>query len=228
MISTIVHGSRSGGSAVIAVAFLSRQIAFMAQAPGKPLRIYLIPAEGGSMQQPIAGDEDQGDPNWSPDGGSLVFGGQFRPGGDARKNAVRIFHLNTHQISVVPGSEGLWSPRWSPDGRYLIAMTNDGRKLLAYDFKNPKWTDLAEMPMGYLQFSHRGEYVYFLATVAGVNSIFRVRLSDHKLEEVNNLKDFHQAPFTVGGWMGLDPDDAPLLVRDAGTQDIHAITLDLP
>jgi hypothetical protein len=82
--------------------------------------------------------------------------------------------------------------------------------------------------MGYLQWSHRGDYVYFLGTPAGVNMIYRVRPSDHKLEEVVNLKNFHQAPFTVGGWMGIDPDDAPLLVRDAGTQDIHALTLDLP
>ena len=33
---------------------------------------------------------------------------------------------------------------------------------------------------------------------------------------------------TAGGWMGIDPDDTPLLVRDAGTQDIHALTRDLP
>jgi Tol biopolymer transport system component len=204
------------------------QIAFMAQAPGKLMKIYLVSADGGALQEPIAGDEDQADPNWSPDGAAFVFGSQILPETDASKNLIRIFNLKTHQVSVMPGSEGLWSPRWSPDGRYLIAMTNNGRKLLVYDFKNPAWNVVVENQMSYLQWSHRGEYVYFTGTVAGVNQIYRVRLSDHKLEEVVNLKDFHQAPFTVGGWMGIDPDDAPLLVRDAGTQDIHALTLDLP
>ena len=42
-----------------------------------------------------------------------------------------------------------------------------------------------------------------------------------------DLKDFRKAP-GYGNWMGLDPDDSPMLVRDAGTQDIHALTLDLP
>jgi hypothetical protein len=107
-------------------------------------------------------------------------------------------------------------------------MTNDGLKLLLYDFTNPVWTSVTQAPIAYIQWSHRGHYVYFLNESAGTPSICRIRVSDHKLEEVNNLKDFHQAPFTVGGWMGLDPDDAPLLVCDAGTQDIHALTLDLP
>jgi len=204
------------------------QIAFMGQAPGKPMKIYLVAAEGGSLQEPVADADYQADPNWSPDGTSFVMGGQIVSESDASKNVIRIFNLKTHQISVVPGSEGLWSPRWSPDGRYLVAMTNNGRKLLGYDFKNPAWTLLAEMPMGYLQWSHRGEYVYFMGYPASGNAIYRVRLSDHKLEEVLSTKNFHQAPFTVGGWMGIDPDDAPLLVRDAGTQDIHALTLDLP
>ena len=205
-----------------------RQIAFMASSPGKPVKIYLVSADGGATEQPIGGSEDQGDPNWSPDGSSFVFGGQLLPEPEANKNLIRIFNVKTRQISVVPGSAGLWSPRWSPDGRYLAAMTNNGRKLLFYDFKNPVWTVAVEQtPLGYIEWSRHGDYVYFLK-FTGTPSICRIRVSDHKLEEVNNLKDFHQAPFTVGGWMGLDPDDAPLLVRDAGTQDIHALTLDLP
>jgi Tol biopolymer transport system component len=200
----------------------------MASSPGKPVKIYLVSADGGATEQPIAGEENQGDPNWSPDGSSFVFGGQLLPEAEANKNLIRIFNVKTRRISVVPGSEGLWSPRWSPDGRYLAAMTNDGRKLLFYDFKNPGWTvGVEQTPLGYIEWSRHGDYVYFL-NFAGTASIWRVRVSDHKLEQVNDLKNFHQAPFTVGGWMGLDPDDAPLLVRDAGTQDIHALTLDLP
>jgi len=30
----------------------------------------------------------------------------------------------------------------------------------------------------------------------------------------------------VGIWFGLDPNDTPLLLRDAGTRDIYALTLD--
>ena len=59
-----------------------------------------------------AGDQNQCDLNWSPDCDLLVFGGQILPERDAtRVNAIRILDLKTHQVSVLPGSEGLWSPR---------------------------------------------------------------------------------------------------------------------
>ena len=29
---------------------------------------------------------------------------------------------------------------------------------------------------------------------------------------------------TLGSWMGLDPTDAPLMLRDRGTNDIYALT----
>jgi hypothetical protein len=45
---------------------------------------------------------------------------------------------------------------------------------------------------------------------------------------VADLKNFHQAPFLAGGWMGLAPDDSPMLMRDAGTQDFYALSLRLP
>jgi hypothetical protein len=42
---------------------------------------------------------------------------------------------------------------------------------------------------------------------------------------VADLKDFH---FTgiFGFWLGLEPTDAPLLLRDVGTQNIYALTLE--
>jgi Tol biopolymer transport system component len=205
------------------------QIAFMGQTPNKPWQVYIVPSEGGAMQQPMSDKRDQGDPNWSPDGNSLVYGGQMtRENEAARANAIRIVDLRTHQVSILPGSEGLWSPRWSRSGRYIVAMSNDGLKLLLFDFKSRTWAVLAQMALAYPQWSHRGDDVYFLGQPKEGNIIYHVRLSDHKLEEVVKLKDFRQAPFLVGGWMGLDRDDSPLLVRDNGTQDIHALSLDLP
>jgi hypothetical protein len=106
------------------------------------------------------------------------------------------------------------------------------RKLLLFDVKSQTWTELMQLStgaIGYPQWSYNEEYIYFLGANRSVlwDHVYRVRISDHKVEEVVDLKDFRKAP-GPGNWMGLDPDDSPMLVRDAGMQDIHALTLQLP
>jgi eukaryotic-like serine/threonine-protein kinase len=205
------------------------QIAFMGQLPGKPWQLYTVSAQGGSPQQLLPEERDQADPTWSADGTSLAFGGQAVSEKDAAKvNAVRLLDLRTHSVTVVPGSNGLWSPRWSPKGDRLAAMSNDGTQLFVYDFSTRVWTDLAKASIGYPTWSHSGDAIFFLNHLAGGDKVFRVSLAGHKLEEVADLKNFHGAPFLIGYWLGLAPDDSPLLIRDAGIWDFYALSLKLP
>jgi hypothetical protein len=55
----------------------------------------------------------------------------------------------------------------------------------------------------------------------------RVRIRDRKLERVADLKNFRRTGYW-GGWMGLAPDDSPLLLRDIGTQEIYALDWQAP
>ena len=52
-----------------------KQIVFTGFVPGKPGRNYLISANGGTPQPVIPEEQttDEEDPNWSPDGASIVF-----------------------------------------------------------------------------------------------------------------------------------------------------------
>ncbi len=205
------------------------QIAFMGQLPGKPWQLYMVSAQGGSAQQLIPDQRDQADPSWSPDGSSLAFGGQAVAEKDAASvNAIRLLDLRTRKVTVVPGSEGLWSPRWSPMGDRLAAMSNDGTELFVYNFSTRAWTKLAKASIGYPVWSHSGDSIFFLNHLAGGDQVFRVSLNNHKVEEVVDLKNFHGAPFLIGYWFGLAPDDSPLLIRDAGIWDFHALNLTLP
>jgi eukaryotic-like serine/threonine-protein kinase len=207
----------------------SSQIAFMGQLPGKPWQLYIVSAQGGSAQQLIPEQRDQADPTWSPDGKLLAFGGQAVSEKDAASvNAVRLLDVRTRSVTVVPGSEGLWSPRWSPSGDRLAAMSNDGNELSVYSFSTRAWTKVAKASFGYPTWSHNGDSIFFLNHLAGGDQVFRVSVTSHKLEEVADLKNFHGAPFLIGYWFGLAPDDSPLLIRDAGIWDFHALTLELP
>jgi serine/threonine protein kinase/Tol biopolymer transport system component len=205
------------------------QIAFMGQMPGKPWQLYIVSAQGGSAQQLVPDQRDQADPSWSPDGSSLAFGGQAVSEKDAANvNAIRLLDLRTRKVTVIPGSEGLWSPRWSPAGDRLAAMSNDGTDLFVYSFSTRAWTKLAKASIGYPTWSHKGDSIFFLNHLPGGDQVFRVPVTSHKAEEVVDLKNFHAAPFLIGYWFGLAPDDSPLLIQDAGIGDFHALNLTLP
>jgi len=206
------------------------RIAFMAQQPGKPWRVYVVSAKGGSPEQAVPGVRRGADPNWSPDGKSLLFG-RFpadEPLG-AGSFDLEMVDLETHGISKIPGSEGLWSPRWSRDGRYIMAYTKTRDRMRLFDVNSQKWSDLAEIGIGWPEWSREGDYIYFLGapTQGQSGGIFRVRIKDRNLEQVVGLKDFRHAP-GWGNWIGLAPDDSPLLLRDVGTQDIYVLDWQTP
>ena len=123
------------------------RIVFPGKLPGKPLKIYLISRDGGSPVQLTSDDRPETDPDWSPDGSSVVFG---RPpeymAETSVPKAIHIINLKTGTVSTVPGSEGLFSPHWSPDGRYIAAMPMKQDKLLLFDFVTREWVELASRP----------------------------------------------------------------------------------
>jgi hypothetical protein len=42
------------------------------------------------------------------------------------------------------------------------------------------------------------------------------------------MKGFRRAEGQFGFWMGLAPDDSPLVVRDVGVQEIYALDWEAP
>jgi serine/threonine protein kinase/Tol biopolymer transport system component len=189
-----------------------------ATSAGKPARIYEVSVDGGSPKALLPDDQNQQlDPNWSPDGSKVIFGGES----NNPSSAIHILDLATHQVSDLHGSEGFYSPRWSPDGRHITAFSADSRTLLLFDFQNQAWTELASGSLGWLNWSHDGQYVYML-DFSGKVAIVRIRLSDHKMEQIADLKDF-VATGRYGASLSLAPDDSPLLLHDTGSQDIYSV-----
>lgn len=189
----------------------------------KPARIYEISAGGGSPRPLMPEDRQQQlDPNWSPDGSKIVFAGESND----PLSAIRVLDLATRQISSLPQSQGDFSPRWSPDGRYISAFSADSTRLLLFDVNTQKWTELATGSLGWLNWSQDGNYVYVLDTLSK-NAVVRIRISDRKIETVADLKAFASAG-RYGGALALTPDNAPLLLRDTGTQDIYSLDWEAP
>src|SRR5215469_11053970 len=184
----------------------------------RPARIYVVASDGGTPRLLLPEDHTQQlDPNWSPDGTKIMFGGESND----PSSSIRILDLRTGKISSVPASNGLFSPRWSPSGRYVAAFSADSKTILLFDFQTGEWNPLAAGSFGWLNWSHDEQFVYLLGN-RGSNSVVRIRISDHAVEQVVDLKDF---PSTgrFSAALALTPDDDPLLLHDTGTQDIYSL-----
>jgi Tol biopolymer transport system component len=202
----------------------AKQIAFFSVTSGKPSRIYVVSPAGGSPQELMPDDDHhQADPYWSPDGRSLVFGGLYA----SASAGIRILDLQTHQLTTLPGSQELFSPRWSPDGRYIAAIRWNSQSLLLFDQTKQRWSEVVKgRNVSFPNWSKDGKYIHFLSWPENP-AVVRMRLSDYTLERVVNLEDFHPTGYW-DDWMGLDPGDSPLLLRDTGLQDVYALDSEAP
>ena len=208
-----------------------KQITFVAATPEQTFKIYVLSADGGASEEIVPQARVQNDPAWSADGNSIIFGeSPLSQLGELRTNGIHIVDLKTHVDSIIPGSQNLWSPRPSPDGRYLVCIHADNQRLMLFDLKTQKTTELANgVVTAWPEWSQDSQYVYFQlgANPPDSGSLARVRIADRKLEEITSLKDNRPTGF-YGGWYGLTPDGSPLVMRNAATQEIYALDVDLP
>ncbi len=99
----------------------------------------------------------------------------------------------------------------------------NGMKVL--DVATQRWLTLPASTAGdYPGWSADSRYIYFLRIANGDRGIYRVRATGADVERVADLKDWHITGL-FSFWMALDPTEAPLLLRDVGSDDIYALTL---
>jgi eukaryotic-like serine/threonine-protein kinase len=197
-----------------------KRIAFVGTPPGRPSKIYLIAADGGSPEQLLTGEQNEWEPDWSPDGNSIVFGS---PIAELSNNTLRLVDLKTDQVTSMPGSEAMTEPRWSPDGRYVAALSGASVKLVLFDRTTHQWTDLYPHNAFSAAWSGDATYLYFRDTFQKDPAIYRVHITDHKLERLASLKGIRSV-----GWTGLAPDDSLLVLRNVGTEEIYALDWEAP
>jgi Tol biopolymer transport system component len=202
------------------------QIVFMDVRFDSPSKICMLSSSGGSSETLLqATTTYEADPTWTPDGKSIVFGKSDK----ISNSAIYRLDLKIRKVSSIPGSDGLFSPRVSPDGRYISALTIGETKLMLFDTTTNRWSSLHEgEQVGYNQWSHDGRYVYLRENRDGAGELARVRIKDSVLEHLLSLKDFPQLSDHFASWIGLTPDDAPLLMRDRSVQEIYALDLKFP
>ena len=203
-----------------------KQIAFAGQVPGKPMHIYTVPADGGTIEEMSKGGRDEIYPSWSPDGSALYFGNIWEPGGSP--TAIYRLDLNTREVKAVSNSEDTRFLSLSPDGNFAATLS-DTNQVLLLDLKADKKTELTKITAWFPVWSRDGKYVYFSSTDQGEPAFYRVQVKNRKVERVASLKDVKRPTSqSFGSWTGLTPDDAPLALRDISTYEIYAFDWQLP
>ena len=100
---------------------------------------------------------------------------------------------------------------------------------MVYSVHSGEWSELVGDTdlVAYPNWSRDSRYIYFEGLRDGP-AVFRVRVSDHKLERLISLAGIRRFSGDQWQWSGLAPDDSFLLSRDAGTQEVYALEWQAP
>jgi Tol biopolymer transport system component/DNA-binding winged helix-turn-helix (wHTH) protein len=202
-----------------------KEIGFTALLPGKTWKTFIIPAEGGDAHQLTQNDCSELEANWSPDGIHMTFApflglNQNDPSASCPL-VIYTMDLRTHEISTVPGSEGLWAPRWSPDGKRIVAQASLADTLMIYEITSRKWSELVRtpgIPMEFPQWSRDGKLIYYKNGALA----YSIRIEDHQTERVADLSGILTTGIT-DSWFAMTPDGSPLVLRDVSFHEIYAL-----
>jgi hypothetical protein len=96
---------------------------------------------------------------------------------------------------------------------------------MLFDFATQKWEEIFKMSAAFPNWSQSGDYVFL--EMVNPHSVVRIRIRDLKVERVADLENFGSTGQAFG-WLGLAPDDSPLMLRDTGTQEIYALDWKVP
>jgi eukaryotic-like serine/threonine-protein kinase len=192
-------------------------------------RAYLVHGDSGAPEK--IRDDHAVAADWSPDGNFLAVTSTVparESNGKGRWHA-RIIDVRTRSASVVPDSQGTMGS-WFATQDSLIAATEDQSKLLLFDFNTKKWTDLITVPDKLVSWVITPDRKYLVYATGGNDArIFRMRLTNHRVEDVASLKNLRAVddPFE-GVQVSVGPDNLPLMTRDIGTQEVYAICVKWP
>ena len=199
-----------------------KQIAFNGALVGEMAHPYLVSADGGEPRR-IGKIGNTVDPNWLPDGSSLVFIDNDRDNG-----GIEVLNLQTESVLTLPESKTLNQPRISPDGRWIVALSTHLQKLLLFDMQTQSWRELAQAgSIEWPAWSRDSRYIYFERTGPGPE-IVRIAVKGGTPEVILSLKDIH----TTGvdpAWFSLTPNGNVLFLRDTGGgTEIYALSWEAP
>ena len=162
---------------------------------------------------------------WSPDGNLLSVTSFTESPTHGGKPYVQILDLRTGKMSAVPSSQGIWGGMWVTQDE-LVALNEALTKIVIFDFKTQKWSDLVSGNFVNWNMSPDQKYLYF--TTGGAEpKTQRLRFAGRQIETITSLKDLRRV-VDESTQIDVAPDGSPVFTRDIGTQEIYALSVGWP
>jgi hypothetical protein len=144
---------------------------------------------------------------------------------------IRTLNLKNGALSIVKSSHGVVGAFWVNQDTIVAGGVDEESeitKLVSFDLKTGKWTDLVSGAIVDWMPSPDGKYLYY-ATGGTDPKAMRIRLADHEAETLASLKDLRRIVDSFEGTqISVAPDGSPVFTRDIGTQEIYALTVKWP
>lgn len=208
-----------------------KRIVFGATLPGQQAKLFSVSPQGGTPEVLTSGNFTDGGPSYSAGGRFVIFQRWTANVEGTRHSAVNVLDLVTRQVRELPGTGDFDGVHWSPDGKYAAASDEANNKLMLYDFERQQWSELAPgAAYGWgIRWSSDSRYVYYQHSQQGEEQpIFRVRVSDRKVEQITSARQILRADVLGYSMTGLTPDNSPIASLTQRDSDIYAMELDLP
>ena len=99
---------------------------------------------------------------------------------------------------------------------------------MVFGIETRKWTELG-MSAGWPCWSRDGRHLYALGSRDDTKDwIYRVRIRDRRVEKLVSVKEIPRPTTRGGQWMGLAPDDSPLVLQELSIEEIYALEWEAP
>ena len=200
-----------------------KRIAFVGKPPDSLPRIYVLASDGGTPE-PISPPEkgQVWDPGWMPDGKTVIWG-RIEGGG------IRAFDLETRKLRILPQTDDLWYPKCSRQGLILASRRVGDSSTTHYWTYDPRTGHREDLGvperLAYPNFTRDGQ------SLIGCwpPGIYSFTLRERRLKKLADLGSIQvTSPITADAWIGLDPQDAPIVLSDMSSHELYALDLQWP
>ena len=195
----------------------AQRLLFVADPTGgrQPRAVSLVSRDGGRLES-FADPHSNPvwDPCWLDD--STIAWGNLRGDG----SAVWTVDLVSREVASLPGSVGMMGAKCSAAGT-VVAAKSWTQGYWLYRPGNG-WHDLGvPSDLWYPTFSRDGTTIYGLSL--DERAIYRFAIGDARRVKVADLGTIEPTAPWHDVWMGLDPTDAPLILRNTGFSDLFVL-----